>query len=446
MDQQMGHLQHHLGRYKIESLLGGGAYAEVYLATDAVLNRKVALKVLKPALLADEEAFARFVQEAQSAASLFHPSIATVLDLGEADGRYFMAMRYVDGASLDKVIARQGTLPWAQIVRIVEQIASALDFAHARGLVHRDVKPQNILISQEEGAVLTDFGLVRALESSGVGTRTGAILGTPQYIPPEVWKGKPVTPSADQYALACVLVEMLSGRALFDGPTPWAIMAAHASPPELPPSFLGGAPAGLEGALKKALAQEPAERFATCGELIAALRPAAQIEAVEQAGIAAPVQVESARSPVVEIQKNEMTITLAPGVEMVFVRVPAGEFWMGSDEEDAEAFDDEKPLHQVYLDEYWIGKYPVTNQQFQLFVQKSGQPKGWNFERGQEQHPAVNLNWHDAIAFLSMGEPGQRAAVRLPTKAEWEKAARGTDKRSYPWGDQPPDKNLGQHQ
>jgi len=272
-----------LGRYQIETHLGSGSYADVYRAQDTALKRIVALKVLRPAFLADQEAFERFVQEAQVTSGLFHPHIATVLDLGEAEGRYFIAMRYVEGAALSQILKERGPLPWAEALPIAEQVASALDFAHGKGLVHRDIKPSNILISPAEGAVLTDFGLVKALESSGLGTRTGSILGTPQYIPPEVWHGEPAGPAADQYALACILVEMLSGQVLFEAPTPWAIMAKHTAPLELPQEWPQGTPAGLEAVLSRALAKEPGERYASIGGFYAGIKGLVEAEQTQRA-------------------------------------------------------------------------------------------------------------------------------------------------------------------
>jgi len=253
-----------LGKYRIEAILGKGAFSDVYKATDVTLNRTVALKVLKSTLLDDEEAFSRFIQEAQVVAGLNHPHIATVIDLGETDGCYYLALEYVAGFSLDKVLAQHGPLNWRQAVRITSDVSDALAFAHEIGLVHRDVKPQNIIISQHEGAVLTDFGLVKAMEAIGIGSRTGIMLGTPQYIPPEVWHGQPATPASDQYALACVLVEMLTGKALFDAPTPWAIMEKHSEPPNLPAS-LAAMPSTLMSILR-ALSVNPDERFETVAD------------------------------------------------------------------------------------------------------------------------------------------------------------------------------------
>jgi len=427
MDLKASHFPVRLGRYQLEALIGSGAYAHVYRATDTILPRTVALKVLKPSLLADEEAFARFLDEAKAAAGLFHPAIATVLDLGQVDGNYFLAMRYVDGTTLDQLIELRGGLPWAEALRIAEQIAAALDFAHSRGLVHRDVKPQNIMVSVDEGAVLTDFGLVRALESGGLTSLTGAIIGTPQYIPPEVWRRSMATPAADQYALACVLVEMLSGKVLFSGPTPWAIMAAHASVLNLPDGWPPGAPPALTGALKKALDQEPSARFENCAQFIAGLQTVAPPAAIPQMTVSNP---------------NEIAITLAPGVEMVFVHVPAGEFWMGAEADDPQASTDELPPHPLTLSEYWIGKYPVTQRQFRAYLEASARPGRWKVETGKEEHPVVHVNWPDALAFCRWASQVSGAAIRLPSEAEWEKAARSSDRRMYPWGNQPPTQNL----
>ena len=166
-----------LGKFEILSSLGSGATAEVYRAHDTVLGRDVALKVLKPALVADLTAFERFVQEARAAAVLFHPHIATVLDMGESDGRYFIAMRYYPGRSLDHIIKEQGPLSWEEALRMVEQVGSALDYAHGEGFLHRDVKPSNILRTPQGEYILTDFGLTRAMMSTGLTSHTGAVLG-----------------------------------------------------------------------------------------------------------------------------------------------------------------------------------------------------------------------------------------------------------------------------
>ena len=426
-----------LGKYQIESLLGKGAFAEVYRAMDTSLKRTVALKVLKPALLADEEAFARFVQEAQILANLVHPYIAWVWDLGEADGRYFIAMRYVDGKSLDKVIAVRGALPWDEVLKITEDVAGALAFAHAKGFVHRDIKPQNIIISESEGAVLTDFGLVKVLHSSGMSSMT-SLIGTPSYIAPEIWEGESSSPASDQYALACVVVEMLTGRVLFGGATP-AIMKNHLlEAPALPEKLPAGAPAGVVPALQRALGKKAEGRYGGMMEFVAALK--------EIGAVPVPAQVRQGRlapeyAPV-RVEGNQMVLTLVPSVEMVFMCVPASEFLMGSDIGNT----DEKPQHTVYLDEYWMGKYPVTNSQYQAFLENTRHtpPSHWKSDRVKrgagKNHPVVNVSWLDAQAFCTWASQATGHTIRLAGEAEWEKVARGTNGRTYPWGDQKPDK------
>jgi len=267
----------HLGKYEIVELIGSGAYAEVYKAMDTVLRRTVALKLLKPSLLSDDEAVARFLQEAQTAANLIHPHIAWVWDLGELDGRYYLAMRYIDGQSLDKVLKTKGQLSWDEAIKYITQISDALTFAHASSLVHRDIKPQNIMISPRDGAVLTDFGLVRAMEAGSIGTRTGALMGTPAYMAPEIWQGEPAGPAADQYSLACVLVEMLTGKPLFSGPTPPAVMRQHLMEgPHLPVSWPAGCPTGFTAIIQQALDQNPAERYPDIPAFMSALNVSGQ--------------------------------------------------------------------------------------------------------------------------------------------------------------------------
>jgi serine/threonine protein kinase len=257
-----------LGKYELIRKLGEGATADVYLAREDDLQREVALKVLKPALVADGNTFLRFRQEARAAAGLFHPHIATVLEMDEADGRYYIAMRYVDGRSLDQIIKANGPLPERETLRMAGQIAEALDFAFRKGFLHRDVKPGNILRDHEGNYVLTDFGLTKALMSTGLSSDSRAILGTPPYIAPEIWLGQKTGPATDQYALACVIYEALTGDVLFSGETPPAVMTAHVL---TGPNF-GKIPQVFRAVLTKALAKEPQNRFASMFEFWDALR------------------------------------------------------------------------------------------------------------------------------------------------------------------------------
>ena len=480
-----------IGRYEIEEHLGAGAHADVYRAADPLLKRKVALKVLKPALIADEDAFARFTREAQVLANLPHPHIAWVWDMGEADGSYYLAMRYVEGKSLDKVIAERGALAWTEALQAVQQVADGLQFAHDKGLVHRDIKPQNIIISQADGAVLTDFGLVRAIVSSG-GTSTGAMLGTPHYMAPEVWEIEESNSASDQYALACVLVEMLTGKILFDGKTPPIVMAKHFRPLELPASLGRGVPAGVENILRKALAHKPADRYASVKEFTAALATSQMISTetmtppsppppikwawwpwmVGGIGLALAVMIFNNPNPIAPAatqtppssatqmqaptQAPAATTTKAPVVDsttsiptpvlgigstlagvdgMTLLYVPASEFTMGSDN------GNENPIHQVKLDSYWIDQTEVTNEQYAICVSgnKCTAPSNNIYIENPafDTFPVVYVNWNQARIYCEWAER------RLPTEAEWEKAARGTEGRTYPWGNViPSDNNM----
>jgi serine/threonine-protein kinase len=396
-----------LSKYQALAHLGAGAFADVYRAQDTALGRAVALKVLKPSLIADNTAFGRFVREAQVTSTLFHPHIATVLDLGSENGRYFIAMRYVEGESLDKVIA-QGVLKWEAALKFIEQIASALEFAHSRGLIHRDVKPQNIIVSQTEGAVLTDFGLAKAMLGSGTAmTQTGALLGTPYYIAPEIWHGKEATPATDVYALACVFAEMLTGKLLFPGDTPPAVMMRHVvTGPDLPAKWNNDVPPHFANVLSHALAKEPKERLQTANEFLNGLANAAA-----KKGEAAAV-------------KPPATSDNPAGIE--WIEIPAGEFLYGENKE-----------RQFIRKPYLIAKFPVTQAQYQLFIDANPKyevPSDWNKAKrkhptGKANHPVVNVSWNDAQEFCEW------AKCRLPTEVEWEKAARGTDGRTYPWGE-----------
>ena len=195
-DYQSNYMKENLGKYEIIAELGEGATAFVYHARDTHLNREVALKVLKPALVADGTAFERFVQEAQAAANLFHPHIAMVLDMEEADGRYYIAMRYIPGKSLDKILEERA-FTWDETLTLSEQVGEALDYAHNQGFIHRDIKPSNIILDLEGNYWVTDFGLTKAMMSTGLTSHSGAVLGTPAYIAPEIWQGEEAVPATD---------------------------------------------------------------------------------------------------------------------------------------------------------------------------------------------------------------------------------------------------------
>jgi serine/threonine-protein kinase len=263
-----------VGGYRIVEPLGSGGSSVVYRAEHVRLGRPAALKLLTPAV--GEAGFReRFVRESKLAASLDHPSIVPVYDAGEDGGLLYLAMACVDGSDLKALLVEEGRLPLRRVLRIVGQVASALDAAHARGLVHRDVKPANILVGSGDRAFLSDFGVVKELRSNG-STRTGAFIGTIEYCAPEQIEGREIDARADQYALACVLYECLVGVSPFHRSSDVAILNAHlhASPPKLSRSA-PDLPSELEPVLAKALSKSPLDRYGSCGEFVAAARTAA---------------------------------------------------------------------------------------------------------------------------------------------------------------------------
>jgi len=267
-----------LGRYTIRGELGRGGFATVYRALDTKLRREVALKVLKPGWTDDPRAVERFMREATQSAMLKHPNIVTIYDVDQFEGRLFIAMELVPGRSLQQIVAQDGPLPWERTIVILEQAASALDHAHKRGLTHRDVKPANIILDETESGdrvrvVLTDFGLVRGAEQASLTLgSTGGIVGTPEYIAPEVWDGQPAGPASDVYALACSGHYMLTSQVLFGAATPMAVIRRHMQGPLLPRQWPAGIPDSVTEVLQKALARDPAQRTATASEMVAGLR------------------------------------------------------------------------------------------------------------------------------------------------------------------------------
>jgi predicted Ser/Thr protein kinase len=247
--------------YRVESLLGRGGMGVVYRATDLSLQRPVALKLIAPELAHDERFRRRFLKEPRLAASLDHASVIPIYEAGEHDGQLYLAMRYVHGSDLKTVLERERTLPPERALRILTQIAGALDAAHRRGLVHRDVKPANILLDEDEHTYLTDFGITK--QGGGASTDTGEAAGTLDYLAPEQIRGEPVDARSDEYALACVLYECLAGAPPFRRQTQAETLWAHLQeePPPLP-----GHPA-LDPVLGKALAKEKDDRYPSCDEL-----------------------------------------------------------------------------------------------------------------------------------------------------------------------------------
>src|ERR687892_876815 len=255
-------------RYKLISRLGSGGMADVWLADDQMLDRKVALKFLHERFAQDAQFVERFRREAEAAAGLQHANVVGVYDRGVADGRHWIAMEYVEGAALKDLIARG--LSVGEAVEITRQILSGAKFAHARGIVHRDLKPQNVLVDGEGRARVTDFGIARAGASEI--TATGSVLGTAQYLSPEQAQGLPVTAASDIYSVGVMLYETLTRRVPFDAETPVAVALKQVSEQPRPPSEVNPkVPPALDAVVLRALAKDPANRFQSADEFIRAL-------------------------------------------------------------------------------------------------------------------------------------------------------------------------------
>jgi serine/threonine protein kinase len=264
-----------LGKYEILEKLGNGGFGTVFKARDTVLDRPVAVKILHPYLVGQTGFIKRFYREARSAAKLEHPHIVPIYEVGEAEGRHFIVMRYLEGEPLNSLLAEAGDpLSIRESLGILEDVASALDYAHSKGIVHRDVKPSNIFVTSN-GAVLGDFGIVRVLDDASRVTATGQALGTPEYMAPEQIKGEDVDARTDIYALGVVAYEMLTGQVPFTGTTPFAIQEGHVHRAFTPPQTLNPQlPAAVNSVFEQVLAKSQEHRYAQTWDFVQSLREA----------------------------------------------------------------------------------------------------------------------------------------------------------------------------
>jgi len=511
-----------LGRYHTLEPLGEGGMARVYKAFDTRLECEVAVKIISAAKFTPESlerALKRFEREARALARLTHPNIVKVTDYGEYAGQPYLVMPLLTGGNLKQLLRARKCLPWQEAIRLLLPVAEALDYAHSRKIIHRDVKPSNIMLTERGLPLLTDFGVAKIMEDEVTLdlTGSGVGIGTPEYMAPEQVTAKTVDRRADIYALGVVFYELITGRRPFEGDTPLAVLFKHASQPLPRPSqFVPNLPDGIERILIKALAKNPAERYQSMRDFAAALErlaaelavpvqssdketashspgkapsPAAQVRprqnmlrliglalilviaagltAVGLYNLSAPgsavPQLASLTPAMQQPAQNVATATLQPPATtsatpaptetnaptstptdlptlaagstkireidgMVMVYVPAGEFEMGSN-----ASADEQPIHTVYLDAFWIDKTEITNSMYRLCFE-SGFCKDTSrislHDTNMANHPVAGVTWQQAATYCEW------AGKRLPTEAEWEKAARGTDGRSFPWGDQ----------
>ena len=280
-------------RYELLQLLGSGGMAQVYRAHDGFLGRDVALKILREQYSEDEQFVERFRQEAQSAASLSHPNIVQIYGRGRSeDGRYYIVMEYVPGGTLKEYLQGRGPLEADSAAEVISQIARALRVAHKRGVVHRDVKPHNMLITKKGHVKVADFGIARAASAITV-SQTSQVLGTVNYMSPEHAMGKPATPANDLYSVGVVLYEMLTGKIPFEAESPTAVSMKHINEPPRPPKELNPeVPEGMNALVMKLLSKKAEARHADAGELVGDLERARSGLPPATADVAPPVDVE----------------------------------------------------------------------------------------------------------------------------------------------------------
>ena len=329
------------GRYRIQRKLGAGGMADVYLAEDQELGRRVAIKILNSRHGNDDQFIERFRREAKNAAALNHPNIVSIYDRGEAEDTYYIAMEFLDGRTLKELIVGRGAAPINVAIEYARQILSALRFAHRHGIVHRDIKPHNVLVDGEGRVKVTDFGIARAGTSQM--TETGSIVGTAQYLSPEQARGGEVDPRSDLYSLGVVLYELLTGKTPFDGETPVEIAMKHLSNAPSPPSKLRpDIPPELDMVVLRALAKNPDDRYQSADEMEADLERVARGARVSAATVDTATQVLSRPATAVAAAEAATAATMiaAPPSEPTHSAPPP----MVVDEEEYEEGGGDKPL------------------------------------------------------------------------------------------------------
>jgi len=458
-----------ISKYEIIELIGRGGMADVYKARHVSLEMDVAIKFIRKERFPQEilpSVVKRFHNEARRMAKLSHPNIVRVSDDGVYRGVPYFVMDYLPGGTLKKYLGKP--MPYREAARLLLPIARALTFAHAKGVVHRDVKPANVLLSEDGQPMLSDFGVAKIMDSDQTQglTATGAAIGTPEYMAPEQAMGKQIDYRVDIYSLGIIFYELITGRRPFTADTPMEVVVKQSTQPLPPPSkYVKDLPEEVEGVLFKALAKAPGERYADMATFAAIMEGLSARRPVRVKAAAAPRKKAAVRrrTPITtNSTRNIPTEPTTPPISsstlgigstivsekdgMTMVYVPEGEFIMGSNK----GLSDEKPIHVVYLDNFWIDLTEVTNAMFARFLNEVGNQKEgganwlenadedagisqadgtWWADAGFGDHPVVGVSWYGARAYCEWAER------RLPTEAEWEKAARGTDGRTYPWGE-----------
>ena len=444
VDELAQRLQAALGdSYAVEKPLGAGGFAVVYLVRDLSLKRNLAVKVLSPDLITSKTVLERFRREAETVAQLSHPNIVPLHFIGQKDDLLYLAMACIDGGSVADRLDKIGPLPIADVRRIVSEVASALAHAHKRGVIHRDIKPQNVLTDSESGrSLVTDFGIARTADSSL--TATGMFVGTPAYLAPEQVTGEPSDHRADIYALGVMAYELLAGQAPFIGATPTAVLMKRlAGPPEPITSVRKDTPEELAAVIDTCLASDPEQRFQSATDIVAVLggdltrtptlsggrtvkRPPKKKSPVALiAGVAAVAAAVAAFIIIARGNKSTSSAAVSTA-DSSMVTIAGGAYTIGfAGNKNA------SPRHQVPLPAFLLDKTEVTEGAYADYVREKKAVAPWTGAGPSPQLPVARVSWSEAARYCEWRHP---AGGRLPSEEEWEAAARGTASRTYPWG------------
>ena len=443
VDELARRLQDALGDgYVVEKPLGEGGFAVVYLVRDLNLKRKLAVKVLSPDLITSKTVLERFRREAETVAQLSHPNIVPLHFIGQKDDLLYLAMTCVEGGSLADRIGSGKPLPPEEVDRILREVASALDYAHKRGVIHRDIKPHNVLIEAETGrSLVTDFGIARTADGSSL-TATGMLVGTPAYMSPEQVAGEGGDHRADIYALGIVAYEMLAGEPPFTGPTPtMVLMKRLAEPPPPLDKKRPDAPALLRDVISGMLATDPALRFQSAGDVVRALggmtpgtgaHPTAEVHlrAAPKGRrvrgfvlLAAAILVAGIAATVLLLQRESTPVA---ALDTGLAEIAGGQYTIGADDGSPLA----RPAHPVTVAPFSMGIREVTVGEYAAFVATGQVSAPWN-AAPDSVLPVTGVTFGEAMNYCGWKHPPDG---RLPTEDEWEAAARGAAGRRYPWG------------
>jgi formylglycine-generating enzyme required for sulfatase activity/tRNA A-37 threonylcarbamoyl transferase component Bud32 len=443
-EQLAAQLQEALGpAYAVEKPLGEGGFAVVYLVRDLNLKRRLAVKVLSPDLITSRTVLDRFRREAETVAQLSHPHIVPLHFIGQKDDLLYLVMECIDGGSLADRLSKEGRLPPPDVSRILREVASALDYAHKRGVVHRDIKPHNILIEAETGrSLVTDFGIARTAEGGSL-TATGMLVGTPAYLSPEQVAGEGGDHRADIYALGVVAYEMLTGVPPFTGATPTAVLMKRlGEPPPALAKVRPEAPELLRDVIEGMLVSDPAQRFQSAGDVVRALdglppasgghataeimlrgrkRKRARSLMIAGVGLALAAIVVAA----VLVFNRKPDVFVGP-VDPDMVVIGGGAYTIGSNTGSPLS----RPEHKVKVEPFGIDIREVAVGEYAAYVATGRVTAPWSVEP-DSLLPVTGVSYSEAMNFCGWRHP---PLGRLPKEEEWEAAARGLAGNAFPWG------------